>query len=152
LPDLSADPRFHANPDRVSNCEALEQRINAVLRTKPVAYWSALLDRHDVANGPLQNAAQVMEDRQVEPWGCWKKSRSMARRWLCCPVYPSDFRKTSPPSRVRRRARASTPVRSFVRRDMLTRKSKLCSITMSADEGAGGNRRGALSEHNRSGY
>jgi crotonobetainyl-CoA:carnitine CoA-transferase CaiB-like acyl-CoA transferase len=69
LPDLPADPRFRANSDRVGNCQALEQRINAVLRTKPVAYWSEVLDRHDVANDPVQNAGQVMEDRQVQALG-----------------------------------------------------------------------------------
>lgn len=69
LPDLPGDPRFRSNPDRVSNCEALEQRINAVLRTKPVAYWSEVLDRHDVANDPVQNAGQVMQDRQVHALG-----------------------------------------------------------------------------------
>ena len=69
LPDLPADPRFHSNPDRVSNCEALEQRINAMLQSRPVAYWSALLDRYDVANDPVQNAGQVMEDRQVQALG-----------------------------------------------------------------------------------
>ncbi len=65
-PDLAGDPRFQTNAVRVRNVEALEQLIGEMLRTKPVSHWSAVLDRHTVANDPLQNAEQVIVDRQVE--------------------------------------------------------------------------------------
>jgi crotonobetainyl-CoA:carnitine CoA-transferase CaiB-like acyl-CoA transferase len=68
-PQWSDDPRFLANADRVSNADALEQLISEVLRTHPVLHWSAVLDRHDVANDPVQNPEQVLADRQVAALG-----------------------------------------------------------------------------------
>jgi crotonobetainyl-CoA:carnitine CoA-transferase CaiB-like acyl-CoA transferase len=68
-PELAGDPRFRTNADRVCNVEALEQLVCEVLQAKPVSHWSAVLDRHDVANDPLQNAEQVIADRQVEALG-----------------------------------------------------------------------------------
>ena len=64
-PDWAVDPRFRTNADRVRNAEALEQLISDVLRAQPGSYWSAVLDRHEVANDLVQNPEQVMEDRQV---------------------------------------------------------------------------------------
>lgn len=68
-PDWAGDLRFHTNADRVRNVEVLEQLICGVLRHKPVSHWSVVLDRHDVANDPLQNAEQVIADRQARALG-----------------------------------------------------------------------------------
>lgn len=68
-PALAEDPRFQTNVDRVRNADALEQLICETLRAKPVAYWSEVLDRHDVANDPVQDAEQVIEDRQTAALG-----------------------------------------------------------------------------------
>ena len=68
-PGLANDLRFLTNSDRVRNVEALQQRIEEVLLTQPASHWSAVLDRHDVANDALQNAEQVLADRQVEALG-----------------------------------------------------------------------------------
>src|SRR5579863_8208869 len=59
------DPRFATNADRVRNDDELEKLISEVLRAHPVSHWSAVLDRHDVANDPIQNPEQVLADRQV---------------------------------------------------------------------------------------
>ncbi len=68
-PEWLEDPRFRTNIDRVRNADILEQVICEVLRGHPVAYWSEALDRHDVANDPVQNAEQVMADRQTAALG-----------------------------------------------------------------------------------
>ncbi len=62
---LGEDPRFRTNVDRVRNVDALEQLMCETLRTKPAAEWSEIFDRHDIANDPVQNAVQVIEDRQT---------------------------------------------------------------------------------------
>jgi len=64
-PEWAGDARFRTNPDRVRNTPELDRLITAVLGSCPVAHWTAVLDRHDVANDPVQNAQQVMEDRQA---------------------------------------------------------------------------------------
>ena len=63
------DPRFRANPDRVQHVAELETLIGGVLRTLPTSHWTALLDRHEVANDPVQTAGQVLEDPQLAALG-----------------------------------------------------------------------------------
>jgi len=60
------DPRFRTNPDRVHHTPELDGEIAAILRTGTVAHWTDVLDRHDVANDPVQNSEQLMHDRQVQ--------------------------------------------------------------------------------------
>jgi crotonobetainyl-CoA:carnitine CoA-transferase CaiB-like acyl-CoA transferase len=64
-PEWADDPRFRTNPERVRNTVELDERITEVLRAHPVSHWTAVLDQFDVANDPLQNPEEVMEDRQV---------------------------------------------------------------------------------------
>ena len=68
-PDWLNDPRFRTNIDRVANASVLENLISQTLRAHPVSHWSAVLDRHDVANDPVQNPEQVMADRQTAALG-----------------------------------------------------------------------------------
>ena len=63
------DPRFRTNPDRVRNTVELDRCITEVLRAYPVSHWTAVLDRFDVANDPVQNPEQVLDDRQVRALG-----------------------------------------------------------------------------------
>jgi len=64
-PEWAEDARFRSNPDRVRNTPELDACITEVLRSRPVAHWTAMLDRHDVANDAVQNPEQVLNDRQV---------------------------------------------------------------------------------------
>lgn len=68
-PEWAANPLFQTNSDRVHNGAALEALIGGVLRTQPSAHWAALLDRNDIANDPVQNAGQVLEDAQLAALG-----------------------------------------------------------------------------------
>jgi len=64
-PEWAEDPRFRTNRDRVRNTVELDECITGILRSHPVSHWTAVLDRFDVANDPVQNPEEVMEDRQV---------------------------------------------------------------------------------------
>jgi crotonobetainyl-CoA:carnitine CoA-transferase CaiB-like acyl-CoA transferase len=64
-PEWANDPRFRTNPDRVRHTPELDRCIAEVFRTHPVSHWTAVLDRHDVANDPVQAPDQVMADPQV---------------------------------------------------------------------------------------
>jgi crotonobetainyl-CoA:carnitine CoA-transferase CaiB-like acyl-CoA transferase len=64
-PEWADDPRFRTNPDRVRHTPELDRCIAEVFRTHPVSHWTAVLDRHDVANDPVQAPDQVMADPQV---------------------------------------------------------------------------------------
>jgi crotonobetainyl-CoA:carnitine CoA-transferase CaiB-like acyl-CoA transferase len=64
-PQWIDDARFRTNSDRVRNTPQLDALINGVLGTQPVGHWTGVLDEWDVANDPLQNPEQIMQDRQV---------------------------------------------------------------------------------------
>jgi crotonobetainyl-CoA:carnitine CoA-transferase CaiB-like acyl-CoA transferase len=64
-PEIADDPLFLTNPDRVRNTPELDRRLNRILREGTVSHWTAILDRYDIANDPVQNAEQVLDDRQT---------------------------------------------------------------------------------------
>jgi len=64
-PEWAGDARFLTNADRVRNTPELDGLITEVLGSCPVSHWTAILDAQDVANDPVQNPEQVMEDRQM---------------------------------------------------------------------------------------
>jgi len=59
------DPRFSTNVLRVENRQDLDAQIQARLRTRTVAEWTAQFDKHDVPVSPVQSAEQVLNDPQV---------------------------------------------------------------------------------------
>lgn len=63
--DLTEDARFRRNPDRVEHREALNAALEAVLITRPVAYWVSLLNEAGVACGPVYRLDHVFADPQV---------------------------------------------------------------------------------------
>ena len=65
LDGLDEDARFRTNEDRVKNADALSLRISAALATRRVADWLLLFEKADVANGPINDIAQVFKDPQV---------------------------------------------------------------------------------------
>ena len=64
--DLSADPRFFGNPDRVRNRVALYALLVPIFRQKSTAEWVDGLTTLGVPCGPVNDLAQVFEDKQVQ--------------------------------------------------------------------------------------
>jgi crotonobetainyl-CoA:carnitine CoA-transferase CaiB-like acyl-CoA transferase len=62
-PELSADPRFASNKDRLANREALTAALDAIFETKPMAHWQALLAGH-VPVAPVYGLDQALDN----PW------------------------------------------------------------------------------------
>ena len=54
-PHLAADERYRRNADRVRNREVLIAQLEAILRTKPVAFWVDGLDAAGVPCGPIND-------------------------------------------------------------------------------------------------
>jgi formyl-CoA transferase len=63
--ELSADPAYRRNGDRVRNREALLALIEPVVRARPVAFWVEQLEAAGVPCGPINNIAQALADPQV---------------------------------------------------------------------------------------
>ena len=67
--ELAQDPRFCTNAERVKNRVEITRLLDAVFAKRPTREWVQLLDDAGVANGPINNIAQVFEEPQVKARG-----------------------------------------------------------------------------------
>ena len=65
LPELSADPRFSTNPQRVKNREELVPLLAERMATGERDHWLAALEGVGVPAGPINTLDQVYEDPHV---------------------------------------------------------------------------------------
>ena len=64
-PDLSSDPRFRSNADRVRNRETLVPIVTELLKARTTHEWTTACDAAQVPCGPINNLDQVFSDPQV---------------------------------------------------------------------------------------
>ena len=64
-PELSSDPRFRKNSDRVRHREALVPMITDIIATRTTSDWTTTLDAAQVPCGPINTLDQVFADPQV---------------------------------------------------------------------------------------
>ena len=72
-PDLSADPRYRTNPDRVRHRAELSAEITKVLRSRPRSHWLALLLKVGVPGGPVRTIPEALAAEETT-------ARRMVRR------------------------------------------------------------------------
>lgn len=65
LENLAEDPRFHTNPDRVKNVEALRPLLEPVMKQKTTQEWIDLLQPRGLPCGPIQSVKEVCEHPQT---------------------------------------------------------------------------------------
>jgi len=68
-PELADDPRFASNGKRVENRAELSRLLQAIFQKKTTHEWVELLDAAGVANGPINDVAQVFREPQVKARG-----------------------------------------------------------------------------------
>jgi crotonobetainyl-CoA:carnitine CoA-transferase CaiB-like acyl-CoA transferase len=66
---LHEDPRFAKNAGRVRHREILVPQLAALVRSRPVAEWVAVLEPIGVPVGPINDLRQVFEHPQVQSRG-----------------------------------------------------------------------------------
>jgi formyl-CoA transferase len=64
-PELSGNPSYRRNADRVRNRDAVLAIIEPLVRARPVAFWVERLEGAGVPCGPINNIAQALADPQV---------------------------------------------------------------------------------------
>ncbi|MXW29279.1 MAG: CoA transferase [Chloroflexi bacterium] len=64
-PDLLADSRFTANPDRVRNYEALAEEIQRTTRERTSGEWLAIFEQAGVPAGPIYGMDEVFANEHV---------------------------------------------------------------------------------------
>src|SRR5947207_8464203 len=67
--ELADDPRFASNGKRVENRGELTRLLQAIFLRKTTREWVELLDAAGVANGPINDVAQVFQEPQVRARG-----------------------------------------------------------------------------------
>ncbi len=65
LPELSANPRFATNKDRIANYGEMRPPIDRVFRTATNAEWIARLNAAGVPNGEVRDIGQMLNDPQL---------------------------------------------------------------------------------------
>lgn len=65
-PDLSADPRYATNPERVRNLDTLHPLITVELGKRDLTDWLEILTRVKVPCGPINTVPMVFDDAQVK--------------------------------------------------------------------------------------
>jgi crotonobetainyl-CoA:carnitine CoA-transferase CaiB-like acyl-CoA transferase len=73
-PDLSSDPRFATNANRVRHRSILVPLLEAIFQTRCKADWLGALEAEKVPCGAINNLAEVFADPHV-------RSRNMVTRW-----------------------------------------------------------------------
>ena len=63
--ELAEDVRFADNAARNANIETLEREFEAVLTTRPIAHWLAVLEEAGVPCAPINTVEDVLADPQV---------------------------------------------------------------------------------------
>lgn len=68
-PQLAGDARFATNPARVRHRDVLVPILAALIRERPMAFWTGALEAAGVPCGPINDLGQVFADPQVQQRG-----------------------------------------------------------------------------------
>lgn len=64
-PQLTDDPRYKTNPDRVRHRETLIPALDAIFATKTTAEWTAIMESAGVPAGPIYLMSDLFADPQI---------------------------------------------------------------------------------------
>jgi crotonobetainyl-CoA:carnitine CoA-transferase CaiB-like acyl-CoA transferase len=96
-PDISSDPRFAKNADRVRNRTILVPMLEQIMLTNNKEHWLCALETAKVPCGPINNLSEVFKDPQV-------LERGMISEWTH--ICGTSFQTVSSPIKM-----SKTPVR-----------------------------------------
>jgi crotonobetainyl-CoA:carnitine CoA-transferase CaiB-like acyl-CoA transferase len=69
--DLVDDERFKDARSIGTNAAELIRLFDQAFTSRPMAFWAAQLDRHEVWWAPIQTPEEVLDDRQAAATGAW---------------------------------------------------------------------------------
>jgi formyl-CoA transferase/CoA:oxalate CoA-transferase len=72
-PDLTDDPRFRTNRDRIRNREVLIPMLQEIFLTEPFEHWERLFLEVGIPFGGINNLGQMLEHPQVKARGSMAK-------------------------------------------------------------------------------
>jgi len=93
-PELPDDPRFADTPGRIAHREALLPILAEVFRSRPRDEWLALLAKHDVPAGPVNELPEVFADPQIRHRGMLVQVEDPEAGTIPMPANPMRFSAT----------------------------------------------------------
>lgn len=96
-PEWAEDQRFGSNPKRWENLAALNEKMEAVLKTKPRTHWAEKLDAVGVPNAPTQTMDEVVVHPQTLALGILQETDDKAFKLIGIPL---QFDGVRPPQRT----------------------------------------------------
>jgi crotonobetainyl-CoA:carnitine CoA-transferase CaiB-like acyl-CoA transferase len=93
---LLDDPRFQTTPDRREQGVALTSALDAIFAQKPLAHWSAILDKAGVVFGVCSTMADVPSDEQAKLCGALVPMEDGAMLTVSSPFWVEGEQKTTP--------------------------------------------------------
>jgi crotonobetainyl-CoA:carnitine CoA-transferase CaiB-like acyl-CoA transferase len=100
LPDLTDDPRFRTNTDRVGNRAELTRLLEARLAQATKAAWVERLTEHDICCGPVYDLGEAFSDPHVLARGMVQEVEHAGLGRLKLPGIPIKLGRT--PGAIRR--------------------------------------------------
>ncbi len=94
VPELSSDPRYKTNPDRVEHAEELTELLQPIFQEKTTAEWESMLVERGVPCGPVMTWAEFFETPQVAAMGMNPRVEHSKIGPMHVPGVPLDFEKT----------------------------------------------------------
>ena len=91
MPELTEDPRFRTNPERVRNRDELVSLLGERLRTRTTAEWSELLSEAGVPAAPVADVADVVASEQAQALGMLQQLAHPAIPELRLAALPLSF-------------------------------------------------------------
>ncbi len=85
-PEWTDDPRFESNLTRWDNLDALNEKMEAVLKTEPRKVWQEKLDAVGVPNAPTQSIDEVLVDPQTLALGILQETDDKVFKLLGLPL------------------------------------------------------------------
>jgi crotonobetainyl-CoA:carnitine CoA-transferase CaiB-like acyl-CoA transferase len=90
-PELTDDPRFRTNPDRVRNRDALVEFVSARLREDDSSYWQERLTEAGVPAARVADVADVVAAEQTQALGLLQPVEHREIPGLRLPALPLSF-------------------------------------------------------------
>ena len=130
LPELTADPRFATNGDRVEHRAVLRPILAERFLTRTTDAWVAELERAEIPVGAIRDVAAAFDSPEAAALGMAAEVEHPALGVLRQAGIPLRFSVDArAPSAARRHCSASTPTRSWPRSATTRRASPRCAAT-----------------------
>jgi crotonobetainyl-CoA:carnitine CoA-transferase CaiB-like acyl-CoA transferase len=100
-PELLSHPEHATGELRSRNRKALNERISAIIKTKPSAYWLKLMSDAGVPCGPINTIDQTFAEPQVQHLGIAKRVRHPTRGDIRVVGQPINLTKAPQPAEYR---------------------------------------------------